>query len=200
MDCTTDDCSQDARVEVLTSASKQQEIKNYLSEKKQDDKIKPIEGQTIQRITDNKPGIFILGDQQAKGLSLNLIKSRNQKWNNIYTVSSIVKPNAGSTQILESCDNLKNSITKSDIVILLLGSNDKDPYQLFSEICVALYKLKNCKQVIIPKIQYNPYLNEQLSNNKIKLLVRQFKNCLYLDYQSASFKNNINNLCFKCRN
>lgn len=198
LDSTTDVCSQDTTIEVLTNTSKQQDItKKNLAMKKHDEKIKPIEGQTIQRITDNKPGIFILGDQQAKGLSLNLIKSRDRKWNNIYRVSSIVKPNARSTQILESCDHLKKSITESDIVILLLGANDKDPYQLFSEICIALYKLKNCKQVIIPEIQYNPYLNEQLLNHKIKLLVKQFENCIYLDYQSASFENNINNLCFK---
>lgn len=94
--------------------------------------------------TDEKPKIFIFGDQQVKGLASIIIKARSNRWNDKYNVESIIKPNATSTQILSSCsDAFINRLTSNDIILLALGSNDKCPYTLISEICNVLYKLRH---------------------------------------------------------
>lgn len=65
---------------------------------------------------------------------------------------------ATSKQILNSCDNIKDSLGKDDVIILAIGSNDKNPYFLLSELGTALYKLRNFN-VFVGNVLHSPYLN-----------------------------------------
>lgn len=74
-----------------------------------------------------------------------------------------MKTEATSKQILNSCDNIKDSPGKDDIIILATGSNDKNPYILLSELGTALYKLRDFN-VFVVNVLHNPYLNVALLN------------------------------------
>lgn len=56
--------------------------------------------------TEPNKRIHILGDQQLKRLSAAIIKSRKEKWNDVYKPSSLIMTDATSTEILMSCDNI----------------------------------------------------------------------------------------------
>ncbi|KPJ20896.1 hypothetical protein RR48_00730 [Papilio machaon] len=143
------------------------------------------------RSAHNKQNIIILGDQQARGLCKNMIQRRQNKWNDKYNITSIIKPNATSTQILSSCnDDFLEQLTPNDIIVLILGSNDKQPYTFMTEICNALYKLRS-HTVFVTNIQYNPYLNKNMLNNNLELLTQKYHNCKYLKIYN-SYKYYIN--------
>lgn len=160
-----------------------------------------------KNIKTDKPKIVILGDEYVRGLSRYLIESRINTWNDCYTVTSMSKPGASSSSILSSVPVITPIVTKEDVIVISVGSNDKNPFTLLSELSIALDKLAICKQVYLLKVQHNPFLNVNMLNNNIKLLLHNFKNCKVIDiYEKYDcdynnmYKRNKNHLkafCFK---
>lgn len=137
-----------------------------------------------------KPTVYIFGDQQARGLAERLIKTRMGKWNDIYSVTSVLKPHASSDQILSSLKSLENIITKEDIVVLSVGSNDKNPYLLFTELCNTLFKFKD-HTILLLNVGYNRNLNIDMLNSKLKLIVQNYVNCEFIEVdRETSFSKN----------
>ncbi|CAK1577952.1 unnamed protein product [Parnassius mnemosyne] len=137
--------------------------------------------------TSSTPKIIILGDQQVRGLAQEMCKQRSKnKWNNVYSVSGICKPNASSAQIFNSIDNILETLNIDDIVILGVGNNDKNPYVFLTELCSTLCKLKKNK-VFVVNVFNNDFLNVKLLNREIKLFVQNFSNCYFID-----ISNNLN--------
>lgn len=135
--------------------------------------------------------IVIIGDQQARGLNKTMTNTRLDKWNDNYKITSFIKPNATSAQILSSCnDDFVKSLTIDDIIVLVLGSNDKNPYSIITELCNTLYKLRN-NTVFITNVQYNPYLNENTINYNLELIIQHYKNCKYVKIHNSEYINNI---------
>lgn len=124
--------------------------------------------------------IFILGDQQLRGLSSEMYQSRLNTQFKHYTFDSLIKPDASSSEILKTCTNLHKNMNREDVLIIGVGSNDENPYQLFSELCNILNLVKNIK-VFVVSVYNNPYLNISLLNNNIKLLLKNFDNCTFID-------------------
>lgn len=147
--------------------------------------------------TTDVPKIIILGDQQVRGFA-SLIKLQRDanKWNNVYSVSGVSKPNATSTQILYEIDDYIKTLHTDDIVILGIGSNDKNPYKFLSELIPTLHKLRN-NQVFILNIINNPYLNVNLLNQNIKLFLLNFPNCKFIDTTENIYSHNNYNYTFK---
>lgn len=130
--------------------------------------------------------IVIIGDEQIKDLSQKLHISRQHKLDDIYTINTIVKPGATCTQLLSSCNYLKDTLNKNDIIILAIGAQDNNPYLLFSELGAALHKLQNFRVYII-STQYNYFeLNVKHLNYNLKLLINQHPKCTYLDTYTSS--------------
>lgn len=132
-----------------------------------------------------KPKILILGDEQARNLTVQLIKDRNNKWNDKYDVTGLIKPSATSSEILNKCDVATLINGDSDILVLVLGSNDSNPLAMFANLCNFLYRLRGQK-VFIVDVQYNRYLNEGKLNSNIKLLTRNYSNCRFIEMTSGN--------------
>lgn len=127
------------------------------------------------------PKIIILGDQEVRGFASQLKLQRDtNKWNNVYSVSGVTKPNATSKQILCIIDDYMNTLQNDDIVILGIGSNDKNPYKFLSQLITTLHKLRN-NHVFILNVINNPYLNFNLLNQNLKLFLPHFPNCKFID-------------------
>lgn len=140
--------------------------------------------------------VHILGDQQIKGLSKRLHARRNSHKGSPCTIMTILKPDATSQQILNSCDGLQTSLKENDVVILAVGSNDKNPYVLFRELEVALYKLRKCK-VFLANVLYNPYLNIELLNYNLKFISRNHENCSFIETNNINKDIFLTELCHK---
>lgn len=143
--------------------------------------------------------IFILGDQQASGLAMKLRdtrKERQNRWNDVYNISSIIKPNASCEEVLKHCDVLQSKLTMKDRVVLLLGANDKNPNTILGELSCALKKLRNTKVYIIPTM-HNPYLNVNLLNNSIAGLTQSYDNCQHILLKNYNLdKSRLMKICY----
>lgn len=149
-----------------------------------------------------KPKIHILGDEQVRGLSSLLKKTRTGEWNDIYDVASMIKSYAPCTEILSGLETLTQNLTKDDIFILSIGSHDKNPYLCFAELCKALYILRDYK-VFLLSVQNNNYLNVNTLNGELQLLTKNYTNCKFINV-NASANNNaypkhsaLDWICFK---
>lgn len=75
-------------------------------------------------------------------------------------------------------------LTSKDNVIILTGSNDSNPFELMSEVSIALFFLKECN-VFIVNVLHNDSLNDSLNerklNKQLKLLTRNYNNCTFIE-------------------
>lgn len=140
-----------------------------------------------------KPTIYVLGDQQLRNLATEMYSTRINTWNDIYSIQGIIKPNTTCTQTLKDCEYLSKKLNKKDVVILGIGSNEKNPLKLYSELCNTLHVLRNNK-VFIVNVFRNPYLNTYMLNNMIELLCNCYKNCTFV-----SLNRNINYIRALCQ-
>lgn len=124
-----------------------------------------------------------------KQLSKKLISHWKGKWNDNYTVSGIIKPYAKSYDILSYCKILESELNSSDRVILSIGTNDTNPFEVCKELCLALSKLKTPKVLIIP-IYNNNKVNTDLLNNYISSIVKLHNNCIFINRSCTDFNFN----------
>lgn len=134
------------------------------------------------------PGIFIIGDQQLSYLPTEMHSARLNTWNDIYTVQGIIRPYSTCTQTLIDSNNLSKTLQRNDIVIIGIGSNEKNPTKLYTELCNTLHTLKENK-VFVVNILQNPYLNTYMLNNMIHLICKTYENCTYISLNQS--KSNI---------
>lgn len=125
-----------------------------------------------------KKKVVIFSDQNGKGI-------RNILQNiigNSYEVTAIVKPNAHIDQVLSSCNNICKEFTKSDFVIILAGSNDRNPFHFQSFLHYYLTLLAHTN-VIIGEIYENKALNVFKQNEIIRLVCSQLSNSTFVPFQ-----------------
>lgn len=181
------------KVEEGTTLSHQK--KNNMEEKQQRTQTQ-YELTTSRTVEKKKKKILILGDEQAKGLNKLLCKY----WDD-YIVSSVIKPGAECHSILNT--KLQNDLDKDDILILLIGANDKMPTKLFCELSVFLKKYQSLNVFILETL-YNPCLNEQMLNSQIRLLCNQHDNCNFIPLAKPKIKYNnkksdLTDLCYSIK-
>lgn len=139
--------------------------------------------------------LLIFGGAQCIGLSSRLIKSRLNSPYDKYDVRSFIKPNASSEEILKTC-KLYN-VSQNDFVILSVGEHDCNPITIMTELSAALKSL-TCN-VLILRVQNNLYLNEQKLNEMLKLVIKNYSHCKFVDlkYSAADVGHNMHELCMK---
>lgn len=147
--------------------------------------IKSILEQSVERISSRTLHIF--GDQQISGLYEYMIQNRKQNTIYNYNISSFVKPYSLSNETLKCCNSLCN-LSQNDMVILAIGANDRNPYDIVNALSIALEKLQQTQVYIIQVIK-NPFLNEHMINNHIRALVNTYQNCKLLSLNRKMFFN-----------
>lgn len=147
---------------------------------------------------ERQPRIFIHGDQQVRGLSEKLNKSRSGKWNDTYKALGLVKPYASSCHVLHNLDTF-NSICDEDILVISTGCYDKNPYTLYSNLCNTLHTLRNCKKIFLLSIPFNSHLDVQALNSDLQMLANNYTNCKFIDIDSLqySFKKRLDLIAYK---
>lgn len=144
--------------------------------------------------------LHILGSQQCKGLSAHLIKSRVYTDYEKYQISSFIKPNALTEEILKT--GLSLHLNTEDKLVLCIGENDCNPTKLMYELSFFLKTFSEHK-ILILSVLHSNYLNVKLLNNHIKHICTHFPNCNFIDLKHNTdifynkFYNYIDVMCKK---
>lgn len=144
--------------------------------------------------TKPKPQILILGGQQFTGLASELIHSRYNTCYQNYDIVAVTKPHALSKEVLKSCCNIEDSA--SNYIILCVGENDCNPYELITHLASTLQSIKKMN-VIVMNILHNRFINEKLLNNLIYNICFNFPNCQFINFP-MSLKYNKKNYLLEC--
>lgn len=146
--------------------------------------------------------IHIVSDGPARGLAPQLLNDfeRHKDKCKRYEVFGMVKRFASSCELLKTCEQLHYTLKSNDVIILTIGSYDKNPYEFLFNLSNMLYSLRNYK-VFLTNIRYNKYFNEQMINKHISLLIKNYPNCHLIDIYSENYVNDqikfIKKLSFK---
>lgn len=62
-----------------------------------------------------------------------------------------------------------------------VGTNDKNPYGLITELCNVMSKFKDNK-IFILSVYSNPYLNVSKLNYDLKSIIKGYSKCTFLSY------------------
>lgn len=129
--------------------------------------------------------IVVIADQQGRNVGRILQTLVGPK----YDVLCLCKPGAQLKDVLEWQNDIVLSLGKHDYVIILSGSNDRNPHEF-------LFNLRNwLKQVphtniIMPEVPFNYYLREQKLNYELRFICKRFKNVSYVNMDYTRFRPN----------
>lgn len=129
----------------------------------------------------DKRKILILGSQQCSGLAQRINESRRNSKYEEYEVTSFVRPNAVTEDILQSSDH--KNFTPKDKLILCVGENDSNPTNILIELSAFLKNNSNLN-IIVLSISQNKYLNVSILNKYIRNICNHFQNCKFHDITS----------------
>lgn len=131
--------------------------------------------------------VMIFADENGKGISIILQKLLGSE----FSVTAIVKPYASTKHIVESCSSICKGFTSQDYVIVLTGSNDKDPIELQSLLYSCLTNVTHTN-VLLGTIFCNTHLNVHKLNNSIKYVCSRFTNARVLEW--STFLTDVKNM------
>lgn len=138
--------------------------------------------------TDKRHVIHIIGDEQLKGLSTAMLRSRTGKWNDKYLTSATIFTGASSSEMLRCCENISKTLSQDDIVILGFGSHDNNLNRLHSNLCIAVNMLSKSTTYIVP-VLHSPYFNEYKLYQAMTSWIKHFENCSVIDLNDSIFFN-----------
>lgn len=105
--------------------------------------------------------------------------------------SSFLKPNATISDVITQAK--KETLTKNDFLVLLCGTNDRNPEIFQIKLNLWLNSVSHTN-VIVGETPYNVYLNEQKLNYTLKFICSRFSNVLFMDMNYSRFKPSRRNL------
>ncbi|KAJ2939864.1 hypothetical protein O0L34_g6565 [Tuta absoluta] len=124
-----------------------------------------------KKVEDFRHRVLILADENGKGMNNKL---RTLLGNDFFVVS-FVKNNATLDQVLSDSVALCKDFTKEDYLIIVAGSNDKDPMKLQLDLYKYLYLLQHTN-VLVGEVYRNNNVTEIKLNQVYKLICSYFDN------------------------
>lgn len=98
-------------------------------------------------LSDSATGkIHIIGGKQCRGLWRTISETKTNTRNK-YCVTSFIKPNATTGEILTHCKSSR--FLQGDHIILSVGEHDSDPRDVTSELYEALKALRRYHDIVI---------------------------------------------------
>lgn len=126
-------------------------------------------------VTEQQQRVMIFADQSGYGVR-NMLQSYLGKG---FLVTSMIKPNATIEEVLKCCASSCKDFNKSDFVLILAGSNDKNPINIQTYLYYTLCQMK-FTNVLIGQIYNNNYLNVSNVNQLLKLVCNNCKNSCFV--------------------
>lgn len=146
---------------------------------------KALEGTETKTTSKSKSKLIVLADNQGEGIIQNILNKKKNFIITEYDVIGFRKTDAKTSGVLSCCNNLSQTLTKQDHVVIMTGCNDTNLLDILSELNTALNLLKNCNVYII-KVMYNAFLKEKTVNSRLRSLANSHKNCVFIDSDAKS--------------
>lgn len=138
--------------------------------------------------------IYILGDEQIRGLAYSLINSRTGAWNDKYKISATIITEGTSSVLLSYCEKLKEKLSPDDVVILSFGSHDSNLHKFHANLCIAINMLSIASVIVVP-IYSNPHFNARKLYVCMEIWLKHFDNCTLINFYNINY-NQYNSIQF----
>lgn len=125
--------------------------------------------------TNGKHRVMLFADERGHGIRESIQDLLGQD----FTVTSLIKTNATSDQVVSSCLEICRDYTEEDYVVFLLGTNDKNPIKMQSHLYHIMSLLRT--NVLLGTICWTRFLNEKMMNKMFKFLCTQFDHATFVD-------------------
>lgn len=129
----------------------------------------------VEQMKPPKHRVMLFADQTGYGMR----KVLQNCLGSTFIVTSIIKPHAPMSEILNSCADFCKDFTNTDFVIIMGGSNDTNPLKLQSVLYCKLNEMKHTN-LLVGKIYKSKYLNVRMLNNLLKLTCDNCTNASYI--------------------
>lgn len=142
-----------------------------------------------------KKQIFILADQQGRGMQQTLQKLVGAE----YDVFCYWKSHGTLQDVINTCENELNSLTKHDYIVVVGGFNEKNPLKLKTEL-LEWISAKSNTNLVICGLPCNSNMSSNYINYDIKMICQGFSNTVFvkMNYRYLRFgtKYFLTNICF----
>lgn len=139
--------------------------------------------------------VHIFGDDQGRGVCKQLQRIFGGK----YKIMSEIKPGATTDRVLEGILSTCSNYGKLDYILIITGSNDRDPVKLSSYLYYYLSQLSTTN-IILCETSRNKYLNTSQINGVLEKISQQLSNVNYVDLRYSYLGVPQNNLKHVCQN
>lgn len=176
---------------VTENTNKSQNVENSSYKAEENNEIQKIAGtlqkqiQNIHEVTKNKTKygnleprkrIVILADQVGRGTQGYLQNLAGH----MYEVTAFIKQGAKLSEVLRSESPLLKTLNKNDVIIVIGGTNETDPYEFQLAINRFFYNNTHTN-ILIGEIPYNRGLNEAKLNYDLRFMCGKFENVSFVD-------------------
>lgn len=160
-------CVSQKNSELEVDQNKENRESDYLGAKNVDTEKSEQARQQVESTHHQK--IYILGDQQA----LNVRRYLQKLVGTRYKVISIWKTGARVEDVLKSAQNDIMTLTKNDIVVIMSGTNEVNPFLFKEKFTDWLSSIKHTN-ILVSEIPYNKTLHESKLNENLKQICERF--------------------------
>ena len=133
--------------------------------------------------------VMIFADQAGYGVRKILQYYLGPK----FIVTSFIKKDATTEQVLKSCASMCKEYGKTDYVIILAGSNDNNPMNIQTYLYYTLCQLKSTN-VLVGQIYKHKSLNVNNVNKLLRLVCGNCVNSAFLSLHSDDYMPYVNKL------
>lgn len=129
-----------------------------------------------------KKRVVILSDQQGR----HICKYLQRLLGDNYFVSSFCKPGSNMSTVLNSDIEYISTLNDNDFVIVIGGTNDRNPYEFQSSLLNWMQMHGNVN-ILFSEVPYNNILNENKLNYELKFICSKYNNATYIDMNYSRF-------------
>lgn len=133
--------------------------------------------------------VAIFGDQTGYGVRKILQYYLGSK----FIVTSFIKEDATTEQVLKSCASMCKDFSKTDFVIILAGTNDNNPLNIQTYLYYTLCQLK-FTNVLVGQIYKHNCLNVKSVNKLLNFVCGNCTNSTFLSLHSDVYRPYVNKL------
>lgn len=120
--------------------------------------------------------VILFADERGRGLRTSISHLLGPG----FIATTVIKPYASLEEVLTLSRSECMYLTENDYVIIMAGSNDRDPLNMQSVLYCNLKALRHTN-VIVCNVGMTTHLNESMTNECLKFVCSRFSNAVFVD-------------------
>lgn len=171
--------------QIIITVTREKAVENVNENKQLNKETTTRKNATILPNTVSPKIVKLFTDERGRGLRTTLQQQMGQD----FCVAAEIKPNAPLAEIVKTTGSDCKNFTDKDFVVIIAGSNDKDPLDMQSMLYSGLKALTHTN-VVLCSVGKTRHLNENMTNQCFKYISSRFSNVTFLEVYEQSSKYN----------